>query len=47
MASVWKFGGLTPKELARRVWLEIYEGDLFTRTAALSYYFLGGRAHRL
>ncbi len=40
MASVWKLGGLTPKDLARGVWLEIYEGDLFTRTAALSYYFL-------
>ncbi|MBA2339653.1 MAG: YihY/virulence factor BrkB family protein [Pyrinomonadaceae bacterium] len=40
MASGWRLGGLTPKELARHVWLEIYEGDLFTRTAALSYYFL-------
>ena len=40
IASLWKLGGLTPRELARRVWLEIYEGDLFTRAAALSYYFL-------
>lgn len=38
--SIWKLGGLTWKELGRRVWLEIYESDLFTRAAALSYYFL-------
>ena len=37
---MWKLGGLTPQELGRRIWLEIYEGDLFTRAAALSYYFL-------
>src|SRR3712207_361983 len=40
IASLWKLGGLTRRELGRRVWLEIYEGDLFTRAAALSYYFL-------
>jgi membrane protein len=40
VASVWKLGGLTRRELGRRIWLEIYEGDLFTRAAALSYYFL-------
>jgi membrane protein len=40
IASLWKLGGLTPRELARRVWMEIYEGDLLTRSAALSYYFL-------
>jgi membrane protein len=40
IASVWKLGGLSWRELGRRVWLEIYEGDLFTRAAALSYYFL-------
>lgn len=40
IASLWKLGGLTRRELGRRVWLEIYEGDLFTRSAALSYYFL-------
>jgi membrane protein len=39
-ASVWKLGGLTRRELGRRIWLEIYEGDLFMRAAALSYYFL-------
>ena len=40
IASLWRLGGLTPRELARCVWLDIYEGDLFTRAAALSYYFL-------
>jgi membrane protein len=40
IASIWKLGGLSPRELARRVWLEIYEGDLLTRAAALSYFFL-------
>ncbi|MEK6407987.1 MAG: YihY/virulence factor BrkB family protein [Acidobacteriota bacterium] len=39
-ASIWKLGGLTRRELGRRIWLEIYQGDLFTRAAALSYYFL-------
>jgi membrane protein len=39
-ASIWKLGGLTPREMGRRVWLEVYESDLFTRAAALSYYFL-------
>jgi membrane protein len=38
--SVWKLGGLKWRELASRVWTEVYEGDLFTRAAALSYYFL-------
>jgi membrane protein len=40
LASIWKLGGLTWRELGRRLWLEIYESDLFTRAAALSYYFL-------
>src|SRR5215218_7596012 len=40
IASVWKLGGLTRRELARRVWSDLYEGDLLTRSAALSYYFL-------
>jgi membrane protein len=40
IASLWRLGGLTWRELGRRVWLELYEGDLFTRAAALSYYFL-------
>jgi membrane protein len=40
IASLWRLGGLSWRELGRRVWLELYEGDLFTRAAALSYYFL-------
>ncbi|HEY0170884.1 MAG TPA: YihY/virulence factor BrkB family protein [Pyrinomonadaceae bacterium] len=40
ISSVWKLGGLTRRELARRVWADMYEGDLLTRAAALSYYFL-------
>ncbi|HYY97120.1 MAG TPA: YhjD/YihY/BrkB family envelope integrity protein, partial [Pyrinomonadaceae bacterium] len=38
--SVWKLGGMTWRRLGARVWTEVYEGDLFTRAAALSYYFL-------
>ena len=40
MASIWKLDGLTWRELGRRVWLEVYDSDLFTRAAALSYFFL-------
>ena len=40
MAPVWELGGLTWWELSRRVWREIYEGDLLTRSAALAFYFL-------
>lgn len=40
IASLWRLGGLTWRELGRCVWLEVYEGNLFTRAAALSYYFL-------
>ncbi|HEV2860615.1 MAG TPA: YihY/virulence factor BrkB family protein [Pyrinomonadaceae bacterium] len=38
--SIWELGGLTWAELGRRVWAEVYRSDLFTRAAALSYYFL-------
>jgi membrane protein len=40
LESVWRLGGLTWRRLGARVWAEVYEGDLFTRAAALSYYFL-------
>jgi membrane protein len=40
MASMWKLGGLTWKELARRVWQQISEDDVWGRAAQLSYYFL-------
>ncbi|HEX8557521.1 MAG TPA: YihY/virulence factor BrkB family protein [Pyrinomonadaceae bacterium] len=38
--SVWRLGGLKWRELGARVWGDVYEGDLLTRSAALSYYFL-------
>ncbi len=38
--SIWKLGGLTWRELGKRLWVEVYESDLFTRAAALSFYFL-------
>ena len=38
--SIWKLGGLTWQALSKRLWVEIYESDLFTRAAALSFYFL-------
>ena len=38
--SIWKLGGLTWRELGKRLWVEILESDLFTRAAALSFYFL-------
>lgn len=40
MASLWKLGGLTPKKLAKRVWREMQEDEVFGRAAQLSYYFL-------
>lgn len=40
MASLWKFGGLKPKKLAKRVWAEVQKDDVFGRAAQLSYYFL-------
>jgi membrane protein len=40
MASMWGLGGLTWKELAKRVWHEMQEDDVFGRAAQLSYYFL-------
>jgi membrane protein len=39
-ASPWKLGGLTVAELARRVWREIQDDEVFDRGAALAYYFL-------
>jgi membrane protein len=38
--SPWKWGGLSVKELARRVIHEIQEDDCFGRAAQLAYYFL-------
>jgi membrane protein len=38
--SPWRLGGLSPWELARRVWSEYGEDEVSDRAAALSYYFL-------
>lgn len=35
----WKLGGLTSIQLGKRVWHEINHDEVFTRSAALSYYF--------
>jgi membrane protein len=40
LGSLWQLGGLSWKELAKRVWSEISEDDVFGRSAQLSYYFL-------
>src|SRR4026207_1548042 len=40
MASLWKFGGLSWHALAKRVWAEIQNDNVFGRAAELSYYFL-------
>lgn len=38
--SLWKFGGLTPLDLAKQVWAKIDRDEVFDRAAALCYYFL-------
>jgi membrane protein len=38
--SPWKLGGLSVRDLARRVWRELQEDEVTERAAALSYYFL-------
>ena len=40
LASPWRLGGLSVRELARRVWQEIDNDELLDRAAALSYYFI-------
>jgi membrane protein len=40
MASLWRLGGLSWGELAKRVWNEVQEDNVFGRAAELSYYFL-------
>jgi membrane protein len=39
-ASMWGFGGLSWKELGKRVWTEMNNDDVWGRAAQLSYYFL-------
>jgi membrane protein len=38
--SPWKLGGLSVKELSKRVWSEFWEDEVTDRGAALAYYFL-------
>lgn len=40
MASLWKLGGLSWIQLAKRVWREIEKDEIFGRAAQLAYYFL-------
>ena len=40
MPSLWKLGGMGWLQLAKRVWNEIQEDNVFGRAAELSYYFL-------
>ena len=37
--SPWKLGGLSAKELAKRVWKSVNDDDVFGRSAQLAYYF--------
>lgn len=39
-SSLWNLGGLTWKELGKRVWTESNNDDVWGRAAQLSYYFL-------
>jgi membrane protein len=38
--SIWRLGGLSWRTLVRRVWNELYAGQLLTHAAALGFYFL-------
>jgi membrane protein len=38
--SPWKLGGLSARELARRVWTEAWADEIIDRAAGLSYYFI-------
>jgi membrane protein len=40
MASLWRLGNLGWAKLAKRVWKEVQEDEVFGRAAELSYYFL-------
>ena len=40
LKSMWSLGGLTWKELGRRVWQQMNDDDMWGRAAQLSYYFL-------
>jgi membrane protein len=38
--SPWRLGGLSPRELGRRVYGQLWRDEVFDRAAGLSYYFL-------
>lgn len=40
LSATWRLGGLSPLELARRVWRQIGRDDLLDRAASLSFYFM-------
>lgn len=40
LESPWRLGGLSGRELARRVWSEVVSDEVSDRAAALSYYFV-------
>lgn len=40
MKSLWSLGGLSSRDLAKRVWNEMWDDRVFGRAAELSYYFL-------
>ena len=40
MSSLWALGNLKVTEVAKRVWKEVQEDNVFGRAAELSYYFL-------
>jgi len=40
MANLWHLGGLSWKELGKRVWREIGKDDVFGQAAKLAFYFL-------
>lgn len=40
LRNVWHLGGLSVRELSRRVFREMLDDDIFTYAAALAYYFL-------
>ena len=39
-ASPWKLGGLAPWQLLKRIYYEVDDDDVLTRSAALAYYFV-------
>jgi membrane protein len=40
IVSIWKLGGLSPRQLGRRVWAQVGEDYLISRASDLAYNFL-------